>query len=123
VGHWGPLLVDVQAPDPATQHQALGETLAWPVRLLGQAVPGEILVSLELGALVEGWYELEAREVSLAGQPPRPARVYAVVRPKPQGARLELHRKRPLSQFVGRDQELATLQSLMAMVAAGRDRW
>src|SRR4029453_9717797 len=36
-------------------------TLAWPVRLLGQAVPGEILVSLELGALVEGWYELEAR--------------------------------------------------------------
>jgi DNA-binding winged helix-turn-helix (wHTH) protein/tetratricopeptide (TPR) repeat protein len=120
VGHWGPLLVDVQAPDPATQHQALGETLAWPVRLLGQAVPGEILVSLELGALVEGWYELEAREVSLAGQPPRPARVYAVVCPKPQGARLELHRQRPLSQFVGRDQELATLQSLMAMAAAGR---
>jgi class 3 adenylate cyclase len=70
-GHWGPLLVDVQAPDPTAHLQALGETLAWPVRLLGQAAPGEILASLELGALVEGWYELEVREVLLAGQPPR----------------------------------------------------
>jgi DNA-binding winged helix-turn-helix (wHTH) protein/tetratricopeptide (TPR) repeat protein len=120
VGHWGPLLVDVQAPDPTAQLQALGETLAWPVRLLGQAGPGEILVSLELGALVEGWYELEARQVSLAGQPPRLARVYAVMRPKPQWAGLELHRQRPLSRFVGRDRELATLQTLMALVAAGR---
>jgi DNA-binding winged helix-turn-helix (wHTH) protein/tetratricopeptide (TPR) repeat protein len=120
VGHWGPLLVDVQAPDPTAQLQALGETLAWPVRLLGQAVPGEILVSPELGALVEGWYELEAREVSLAGQPPRPARVYAVVRPKPQWAGLERHRQRPLSRFVGRDQELATLQTLMALVEEGQ---
>ena len=120
VGHWGPLLVDVQAPDPTAQLQALGETLAWPVRLLGQAGPGEILVSLELGALVEGWYELEAREIPLAGRSPRPARVYAVVRPKPQWAGLELHRQRPLSRFVGRDRELATLQTLMALVAAGR---
>ena len=120
VGHWGPLLVDVQAPDPTAQLQALGETLAWPVRLLGQAGPGEILVSLELGALVEGWYELEAREIPLAGRSPRPARVYAVMRPKPQWAGLELHRQRPLSRFVGRDQELATLQTLMALVAAGR---
>jgi DNA-binding winged helix-turn-helix (wHTH) protein/tetratricopeptide (TPR) repeat protein len=120
VGHWGPLLVDVQAPDPTAHLQALGETLAWPVRLLGQAISGEILVSLELGALVEGWYELEAREVSLAGRPPRPARVYTVVRPKPQRAGLELHRQRPLSRFVGRDRELATLQSLMPLVAAGQ---
>jgi DNA-binding winged helix-turn-helix (wHTH) protein len=120
VGHWGPLLVDVQAPDPTAQLQALGETLAWPVRLLGQASPGEILLSLELGALVEGWYELEAREIPFAGRPLRPARVYAVVRPKPQWARLELHRQRPLSRFVGRDRELATLQTLMNLVAEGR---
>src|SRR5262249_14557713 len=98
VGHWGPLLVDVQAPDPTAPLQAFGETLAWPVRLLGQAAPGEILVSPGLGDLVAGWYELEAREVSLAGRPPRPARVYAVVGPKPQGSRLELHRQRPLSR-------------------------
>ena len=43
-----------------------------------------------------------------------------MVRPKPQWAGLELHRQRPLSRFVGRDRELATLQTLMALVAAGR---
>jgi DNA-binding winged helix-turn-helix (wHTH) protein len=120
VGHWGPLLVDVQAPDPTAQLQALGQTLAWPVRLLGQAAPGEVLVSLELGTLVEGWYDLEAREIPLADRPSRPARVYAVVRPKPQWAQPGLHRQRPLSRFVGRDWELAGLQTLMAMVAEGR---
>ena len=30
---------------------------------VGAGRPREILVSLELGALVEGWYELEAREI------------------------------------------------------------
>src|SRR5262249_32808277 len=40
VGHWGPLLVEVQAPDPTVHVQALGETLAWPVRLLRQVAPG-----------------------------------------------------------------------------------
>ena len=120
VGHWGPLLVDVQAPDPTAHLQAFGETLAWPVRLLGQATAGEILVSPGLGDLVAGWYEMEAREVPLAGRPPRQARVYAVVGPKPQGSRLELHRQRPLSRFVGRDRELATLQALMVLVAEGR---
>ena len=33
VVHWGEVLVDVQASDPTAQLRALGETLAWPVRL------------------------------------------------------------------------------------------
>src|SRR5262249_27552215 len=120
VGHWGPLLVDVQAPDPPAPLQALGETLAWPVRLLGQAAAGEILVSPALGALVEGWYELAAREVLLAGQALMPTRVYNVVERKPQGTRLEVLRHRPLSRFVGRGRELATLRALMDQVEEGR---
>ena len=63
--HWGPPLVDVQASDPTVQLRALGETLAWPVRLLGQAAPGEILLSPEMGPLIEGWCEVQAREVRL----------------------------------------------------------
>jgi tetratricopeptide (TPR) repeat protein len=120
VGHWGPLLVDVQAPDPPAPLQALGETLAWPVRLLGQAATGEILVSPALGALVEGWYELAAREVLLAGQSLVPTRVYTVVGHKPQETRLEMVRHRPLSRFAGRSRELATLWALMDQVEEGR---
>ena len=40
VAHWGPLLVDVQARDPAAQLHAIGDTLAWPVRLLGAGGAG-----------------------------------------------------------------------------------
>ena len=70
MGHWGPLLVDVQATDPAAQLRAIGQTLAWPVRLLGQAAPGDILLSPAMGPLVEGWCEVQAREVSLPGGQP-----------------------------------------------------
>jgi two-component system response regulator AtoC len=58
VVHWGEVLVDVQASDPTAQLRVLGETLAWPVRLLGQTAPGEILLSPEMGPLVEGWCEV-----------------------------------------------------------------
>ena len=97
VVHWGPLLVDVQASDPSAQLHPIGETLAWPVRLLGQAAPGDILLSPEVGTLVEGWYELEARELPFQGRQPGRNRVYAVVGNKVQWSRLEMHGLRPES--------------------------
>jgi len=74
--HWGPLWVDVQASDPTAQLRAFGDTLAWPVRLLGQMAPGEILLSAEIGPLVEGWCELQAREVELHTGAPGGITVY-----------------------------------------------
>jgi tetratricopeptide (TPR) repeat protein len=120
VVHCGPLLVDVQASDPSAQLHPVGETLAWPVRLLGQAAPGDILLSPEVGALVEGWYELEARELPFRGGHPGRNQVYAVVGNKAQWSRLEMHGLRPLSRFIGREQELATLHDWLRQVEAGR---
>jgi tetratricopeptide (TPR) repeat protein len=60
VVHSGQLLMDPQAGDPAARLLPIGETLAWPVRLLGHVAPGEILVSPEVGRLVEGWFALQA---------------------------------------------------------------
>ena len=113
-------MVDARAHDTAVPLRAIGETLAQPVRLLGQAGPGEILVSAELGELVEGWCELEAHEAPRAGRLPEQTRVYTVIGLKPQWSRLEMHRQRPLSRFVGRARELATLQGLMDLVEGGR---
>ncbi len=120
VVHWGRLLADVHASEPTTQLRPIGETLAWPVRLLGQAATGEILLSPEVGRLVEAWYELQAREVRLQrGQSGRIS-VYAVVGNRPQWSRLGMHGLRPLSPFVGRDQELATLAARLRQVEAGQ---
>jgi class 3 adenylate cyclase len=49
--HLGQVVVDVQASDPTTHLLPVGETLSLPVRLLGQAMPGEILLSPQVG----GW--------------------------------------------------------------------
>jgi hypothetical protein len=120
VVHWGEMLVDVQASDPTAQLRAIGETLARPVRLLGQAAPGEILLSPEMGPLVEGWCEVQAREVSLQGGQPGLIGVYAVVGNQPPWVRGERHGRRPLSLLVGRDQELATLGVRLRQVEGGR---
>jgi hypothetical protein len=114
------MLMDVQASDPTAQLRAIGETLAWPVRLLGQAAPGEILLSPEMGLLVEGWCEVQAREVSLQGGQPGLIGVYAVVGNQPPWVRGERHGRRPLSLLVGRDQELATLGVRLRQVEGGR---
>ena len=56
---WGQFLVDVSASDSTARLLPLGETLALPVRLLGHAVAGEILVSSAVGSLVEGCCECQ----------------------------------------------------------------
>jgi class 3 adenylate cyclase len=53
--HLGTVRVDRQAADPMVYMLAVGETLTLPVRLLGQAEPGAIVVSPEGGRLVDGW--------------------------------------------------------------------
>jgi class 3 adenylate cyclase len=63
--HLGAVRVDHQAADPTAQVLAMGETLTLPVRLLGQAEPGEIVVSPEVGRLVDGWVALEERPLRL----------------------------------------------------------
>ena len=120
VVHWGEGLVDGQARDPTAQLHALGETLAWPVRLLGHAVPGEILLSPAMGPLVEGWCEVQPREVPLPGGQPGSIGVSVVVGNRSPWARRERQERRPRSPFVGREQELATLRERVRQVDGGR---
>ncbi|MGH8068155.1 MAG: ATP-binding protein [Candidatus Entotheonellia bacterium] len=87
---------------------------------MGQTAPGEILLSPEMGPLVEGWCEVQAREVPLQGTHPGPIRVYAVVGNRPSWAGWARQGRRPLSPFVGREQELATLRERVRQVEGGR---
>jgi tetratricopeptide (TPR) repeat protein/class 3 adenylate cyclase len=112
--HWGQVLVDSRANDLTSRLLPVGETLALPVRLLGHAAVGEILVSSEVGRLVEAWCELQTCEGLLG------AEAYAVVGLRPQRTLLRMHGSHPLSRFVGRAHELATLQTLGLQVEQGR---
>ena len=118
--HLGEVLVDVQASDPTAQLLPLGETLSLPVRLLGHAAPGDILLSPQVGRLVEGWFELHVRAGPAGAGRADGVGAYAVVGLGPRCSPLEVYGKRPLSRFVGRERELADLHDLLAQVAQGR---
>src|SRR5207247_5604872 len=71
----------------------------------------------QIGRLVDGWFELRRREgpagIGIADR----VGAYAVVGVGPRCSPLEAYGKRPLSRFVGREQELTNLHDLLAQVA------
>jgi hypothetical protein len=117
--HLGQVLVDVEVSDPTARLLPLGETLSLPIRLLGHAAPGDILLSPQVGQLVEGWFELHEREGQAGAGRADGVGVYAVMGMGPRCSPLEIYGKRPLSRFVGRERELTTLHELFAYVAQG----
>ena len=117
--HLGQVLVDVQASDPTVRLLPLGETLSLPVRLFGQAAPGDILLSPQAGRLVEGWFALCEREGPVGAGLADGIGAYAVVGVGPRYSPLEVYGRRPLSRFVGRERELTALGDLLAQGRPG----
>ena len=61
--HGGMVLVDTHARDATARVLPVGETLTLPVRLLGCAAPGGILLSAPVGRVLEEWCELKRQDV------------------------------------------------------------
>jgi hypothetical protein len=112
--HLGTLLVAEATGESPWRWLAVGETLALPVRLLGHAVAGEILVTSAVERLVEGWCGCQPH----AGPPGIETLLVTGLKARPSP--LRLHGGRLLSQFVGRERELATLTDLLAQATEGR---
>jgi transcriptional regulator with AAA-type ATPase domain/tetratricopeptide (TPR) repeat protein/class 3 adenylate cyclase len=117
--HLGQGLVDVHAGDPTSRLLPLGEMLSLPVRLLGYAAPGDILLSPQVGCLVEGWLELQEREGPAGTRNIDGSRAYAVEGLRSRCSPLAVYGKRHLSRFVGRERELGDLRDILAQVAQG----
>jgi DNA-binding NtrC family response regulator/predicted ATPase len=113
--HLGEVLLDVSGPFTASRLLAVGDALALPVRLLGMADPGEILVSSRLQRAIERGVVLEARALP-AGASDRDA-VYSV-----QGL-TEVRRlaaEPGLTPFIGREREFAELERVLTKAVQGR---
>src|SRR5262245_27192524 len=77
--HLGEVLVAMRSNLPTASLLAVADTLSLPVHLLGHATPGEILLSPQVAHLVEGWFELQARQVPLRDEQSDHSTVYRVV--------------------------------------------
>jgi hypothetical protein len=117
--HMGTALVDVHASDPTAWLQAMGETLALPVQLLGHAQAGELLVSSQVGPQIEDICVFQARELRLEAEPSTRV-VYSVTGLRPWQVVLEGTGERSLSRFVGRERQLADLHARLTQAMAGQ---
>ena len=116
--HLGLVLVDPQAPDPTAHLRPVGDTLTLPVRLLGQARPGDIVVSPEVGRLVDGWVALEARALRRHAGDPEVLEGYVVVDLRPGRIRQPPPGRRTRSPLVGREREQMLLEAVLRQVTA-----
>ena len=119
-GHLGTLLVAEESGASPGHWLAVGETLALPVRLLGHAAPGELLVSAPMARLTDGWVEVQTRPLSSGAEPSDPLLAHTVVGLLPRQAALAGSGRRTRRPFLGRAHELATLQAVLAQVESGR---
>jgi len=77
--HTGMALVDVQTPTSTARVLPMADALTLTLRLLGDAAPGEILLSPQVRHLVKGWSELQTQEVLLEDRPLDRTSTYTVV--------------------------------------------
>jgi len=77
--HNGMALMDVQTRNPTARVLPMADTLTVSLQLLGEAAPGEILLSPQVGPLVKGWSELQTQEVLLEDRPLDRTNTYTVL--------------------------------------------
>jgi class 3 adenylate cyclase len=113
-GHLGTLLVAGEAGASPGHWLAVEETVALPVRLLGHAAPGELLVSTPIARLTQDWVDMRSCPLPSGNEPSAPLLAYHVGQLLPAHALptgIETTARRP---FLGRAPELTALHALLA---------
>ena len=105
--------------DLTLQYAAVGHTVGLGRRVESLAAPNTAFVSQDTAALVEGYFELRDRGMREVKGVSEPVRVYELAGLGRLRSHLEVSRARGLSRFVGRERELATLQSALARAREG----
>ena len=105
--------------DLTLQYAAVGHAVGLGRRVESLAAPNTTFVSQDTATLVEGYFELRDRGMREVKGVSEPVRVYELAGLGRLRSHLEVSRARGLSRFVGRERELAALQSALASAREG----
>jgi class 3 adenylate cyclase len=118
--HTGLVIVGHLAHDPQRPYTASGDTLRLATRLQQQAAPGTLLVSAATYALVQAEVQGEACPTLPLDADSVPVSVYAVRGLRHRRGGVVGRGSGVLSPFVGRDQDMALLQTRLAQAVRGQ---
>jgi class 3 adenylate cyclase/tetratricopeptide (TPR) repeat protein len=115
----GEVVVGTIGEDLGMEYTALGHTVGLAQRMEQLAEPGKAYLSQHTASLVEGYLALsDLGEVTIKGAS-APLRVHELTGVGAARGRLDVQRGRGFSRFVGRDEELAMLESALEHAMAG----
>jgi class 3 adenylate cyclase/tetratricopeptide (TPR) repeat protein len=115
----GAVVVGRIGDDLRMDYTAQGHTVGLASRMEQLADPGKVYLGEPTARLVEGFVRSEdLGEFKLAGAS-EPVRVFELVGVGPLQTRLDVSRSRGFSKFVGRSDELATLEASLERAVAG----
>jgi class 3 adenylate cyclase/tetratricopeptide (TPR) repeat protein len=115
----GEVVVGTIGEDLGMEYTAIGHTVGLAQRMEQLAEPGKAYLTQHTASLVEGYLALsDLGEVTIKGAS-APLRVHELTGVGAARGRLDVQRGRGFSRFVGRDEELATLESALQHAFAG----
>jgi class 3 adenylate cyclase len=115
----GEVVTGAMGDDLTLQYTAVGHTVGLAQRVESLAAPNAAFVSQPTAALVGGYFELRDRGVRELKGVREPVRVYELAGLGRLRSRLDAARARGLSRFVGREREMAALESALDRAREG----
>jgi class 3 adenylate cyclase len=115
----GEVVTGAIGDDLTLQYTATGHTVGLAQRVESLAAPNAAFISQHTAALVDGYFELRDRGLRELKGVREPLRVYELAGLGRLRSHLDVSRARGLSRFVGREREMAALQSALDRARGG----
>jgi adenylate cyclase len=118
----GEVIVGRIGDDLRMDYTAQGHVVGLAARVQQLAPPGGVSLTEQTARLVSGFFDLLDRGEQRVKGASEPVRVFDLQAQGPVRSRLDRSRARGFSRFVGRQRELALLETSLRDVASGRSR-
>jgi len=116
----GEVVVGKIGDDLRMDYTAQGQTVGLAARMEQLAESGCIYITEHTNRLIEGFFKVRDLGMSAVKGVSLPLRIYELEGARQYQSRLDISRERGFSRFIGRNDELAILQSELHQTLAGR---